>query len=544
MLVYEPFVNITGTAQMYSQIAGVLAGFAFTALLGFLRSGASSADGQGGVAANYTLRSVSVVLFSTMTALIISSVLYGILAGGQNDSGSSFSAVVIDGPSFSLAILSMFYAIGLAATPYAHLDAMLAAVRVIVGVVGPLVALVLVDTAVLDIYHVTCGFYATNTACHEFAQLAPSRPYGFGLTLTLIGLIISSVMLFRFRKPPAAIPMWVPKVVGFIVLGAAVLSVAGIVAMTPMQANVVPTDGFLYAILIVVHLMTLTISILAMWSCHPTSAIPNSSAAVTTPEGGASIASDSETPIVGHSQVTREELAGRYGTYLTTHYLGLHVTVISVALGVAGLAAASLVAASQNLSNGVLLNWMLWLSSLLAVAVAYAGTMTGAIGLPARVPTLLDLAVPLLMAVVEVLLFGVLVSQIVDLNSERAIITSWFLLISIFGLLAMAAILRARHYFQVSAYTAELADTIVAYRWRLRFDIAGAAVVTALGAVGSSVQLARPAGSITAAFYFAGAVITCLVLALFGHGQTARLWRVAMTSHPSDERDPRRAAAR
>jgi hypothetical protein len=531
MLAYEPFVNITGTAQMYSQIAGVLAGFAFTALLGFLRSGTKLADEQGGLSANYTLRSVSLVLFSAMTALIISAVLYGILAGGEDASGSSFSAVVIDGPSFSIAILGMFYAIGLAATPYPHLDAMLAAVRVIVGVVGPAVALVLVDTAVLDIYHYRCGFYSPSSTCNEAAQLRPDHPYGFGLSLTLLGFIVSMVVLFRFRKPPATIPMWVPTVTGSIILGAAVMSVAGIVLMTPMPANSVPPDGLLYVLLVVVSLMMVTISVLAMWSCHPASVVPSdgsSNQAAISPTGEMASAIESDVPIGGLGLVTRVELAGRYSSYLTTHYLGLHVTVVSVALGVAGLAAASLVAASDDLGRAALLYWLLWLASLLAVAVAYAGTMTGAIGLPARVPSLLDLVIPLLMAVVEVLLFGVLVPQIVGLGSQRAVIAAWFLLISVFAVLAIAAILRARQFFHPTAYAAELSATVLAYRRRLVFDVLGASTAAVLGVIGGLLQFGRAEASVTAAFLVAGAITACFIGALVGHSQTARLWRLAM----------------
>src|SRR5690242_12239393 len=97
MIVAEPLNSLTTTAQMYSQIAGVLAGFAFTALLGYIRR---DQVGSG---------SVTIVLFCTTATLIECAILYSILAGGQAASGNSYSGLVIIGPSFALAIASMFY---------------------------------------------------------------------------------------------------------------------------------------------------------------------------------------------------------------------------------------------------------------------------------------------------------------------------------------------------------------------------------------------------------------------------------------------------
>jgi hypothetical protein len=510
---------------MYSQIAGVLAGFAFTALLGFLRHGASEEDSEGGVTANYTLRSVAVVLFSTITALIISAILYGILAGGQPASGNSFSAVFIDGPAFSLAILGMFYAIGLAASQYSHMDAMLTAVRILMGVVGPAIAMLLIATAVLDIYHFTCNFDESPNTCDDGAQLLPTRPYGLGVLLTLIGLIASITLCIYFRKPPSRRPSWIPTVISFIVFGTAVAAVLGVVALTSAPADYIFPDWTLRVVLSAVFLLVSTVSILTMWSCHP----PTPGGAKVSPSLPVEIfegkSSSTQTERLG-----RSEIAARYGSYLTSHYLDLHVTVVSVALGVAGLAAASLIAGTKDLDGLAFVYWMMWIASLLAVATAYAGTMTGAIGLPARIPTMFDLLIPLLIAVVEVLMFGVLVSQIIGFDSRRSVIAVWFFLLGVFALLAVAAILRARSYFHPRAYALDIVDTVDAYRHRLKLDVVGASAVAALGIAGGLIHLLRSDVSTVASSILTSVVAGGLAAALVGHNQTARLWRTALTN--------------
>jgi hypothetical protein len=525
MLVYEPFVNIAGTAQMYSQIAGVLAGFAFTALLGFLRHGASDDDGEGGVAATHTLRSVTVVLFSSTVALIISAILYGFLAGGAPDSGNSFSLIAIDGPAFSLAILAMFYAVGLAATPYSHMDSMLSALRFVVGVVAPAIVLLLVATAVLDIYHVKCGFDEKVNACVEVAQLSPGRPFGFGVLLTAVGLTVSLVLWFRIRKL-LLIPPWMPSAAASVVLGASVVSVVAVVVLNSMPVDYLLPDGAQFALLAVTFFLLSAISAFAIWTCHPVSAGKDVGGVVAGgEEPSPEVPAAHDDVRLGMARVTRKELASRYGGYLANHYLGLHVTVVSVALGVAGLAAAGLLAGMKDPSGLAWLYWLLWFTSLLAVATAYAGTMTGAVALPSRVPTLSDLATPLLMAVVEVLMFGVLVAQIAGFDAPRVVLIAWFFLTALFGILAVVAIARARNLFRPDAYAPDLLGSVVAYRKRLVGDIIGAGLLSLVATVGGLVQLLRAEASVTVAFFFAGVLATGLGAALVGHNQTSKLWR-------------------
>ncbi|MFI5728531.1 hypothetical protein ACIA49_00305 [Kribbella sp. NPDC051587] len=507
---------------MYSQIAGVLAGFAFTALLGFLRHGASEEDGEDGPTADYTLSSVSVVLFSTITALIISAILYGILAGGLPASGSSFSIVFIDGPAFSLAILGMFYAIGLAASQYSHMGPMLTAVRILMGVVGPAIAMLLIATAVLDIYHFYCKFNEIPNKCDDVAQLSPAEPFGLGVWLTALGLAVSIVLCFRFRRPPAHRPVWIPTVISCVVFGTAVVAVLGVVVLDSFPSTYVLSDWILRVGISVVFVMVSIVSILTMWSCHPPA--PSGTRSPPAPEPSPSGAPDG-TLAPSTAEIGRSELASRYSGYLTAHYLDLHVTVVSVALGVGGLSAAGLLASTDSLHGWAYAHWTMWLASLLAVATVYAGTMTGAIGLPARIPTVSDLLIPTLLAVVEVLMFGVLVSQIIGFDSRRSVVVVWFFLLGIFGLMAATAVLRASRYFVSGAYAADIRQTVDAYRVRMKRDAVSAGALAVLGIAGGLANLLSTDGLVMTSSVLA-TVVTCgFVVALVGHNQSAQLWR-------------------
>ena len=102
-----PALDVTATAGLYCQIAGVLAGFAFTGLHQYLtRRKADTTDGgakrEGPVALS---------LFAALTALTICSLLYAILAGGRPNSGPALTGLLIYGPIFGVAILSMFHAL-------------------------------------------------------------------------------------------------------------------------------------------------------------------------------------------------------------------------------------------------------------------------------------------------------------------------------------------------------------------------------------------------------------------------------------------------
>jgi hypothetical protein len=58
----------------------------------------------------------------------------------------------------------------------------------------------------------------------------------------------------------------------------------------------------------------------------------------------------------------------RLDSYFFNHYVGLHSTVVSVEMAVAGLAAASLLGTSKIYHGDYVLLWLLWLASVLCCA--------------------------------------------------------------------------------------------------------------------------------------------------------------------------------
>lgn len=195
MILADPIGNVDQTSSLYSQIAGVLAGFAFTALLTYLARSAPDMDGDA-VVQDKERGTIASVLFSTLAALIICSALYSVLAGGVAGSGNSESGLLLFNPAFSLAVFSMFYATGLAALPYDHMKAMLGLVRLLVCVAGPALSMSLIAGGAYDICVSGAG------RCLNAPALSLVHPFGFGLALAVLITGASWAILHRYGSVP------------------------------------------------------------------------------------------------------------------------------------------------------------------------------------------------------------------------------------------------------------------------------------------------------------------------------------------------------
>jgi hypothetical protein len=230
--------------------------------------------------------------------------------------------------------------------------------------------------------------------------------------------------------------------------------------------------------------------------------------------------------------IDKGRLRQRQDMYLVNHYMGIHVTIVSVALGVAGVAAASLLATKNVGVHLHLLLGLLWLASLLATVTAFSGTTAGSFALPAQVPAIWDLLLPLLMAVAEFLLFAVLIPQVVGPIPDATNIALWFFSMGAFGALAVAAVARARFVFGQQDYAEELKEGIAWYRGRLSLDIAGAGITTAVAAISGTLSSIFASRAVPIA-YGGGAVITALlVAAIIAHGRYASHWRSILFQPP------------
>jgi hypothetical protein len=226
------------------------------------------------------------------------------------------------------------------------------------------------------------------------------------------------------------------------------------------------------------------------------------------------------------ADVDQNLLRQRFETYSVDHYTGLHNTVVSVVLAVAGLSAASLAGSHAQYGRSYPLLWMLWAASLLLCAAIFAGTMSGSVAMPPLMPTITDLLVPLLLGVGEFLLFGVLAHQITGLNRPSSVAEAWFISLAVVCLCAAAAITRAMRFFRGATYATEITQPIDDYRFRrLPADRKGALVTAIIGIGGAMASAAE----ISWLEYVLGAcAIAGLLLALHGHARSAALMRIAM----------------
>lgn len=81
----------------------------------------------------------------------------------------------------------------------------------------------------------------------------------------------------------------------------------------------------------------------------------------------------------GSLETGSDDFRERIDTYLMNHQIGLHTTVVGIALAVGGLALASLLGTSRLYHDEYALLWLLWLASMLSCIVVYNGVVTAAI---------------------------------------------------------------------------------------------------------------------------------------------------------------------
>ena len=226
------------------------------------------------------------------------------------------------------------------------------------------------------------------------------------------------------------------------------------------------------------------------------------------------------------------ELRERYKAYLGGHYLSLHITVVSVVLAAAGVAAASLITRPMGADHQLLVLWLLWIGSFAATAVAYGGPMVGAFALPASVPSVSDLLLPLFVGLTEFLLFTILIRQVTAVGLN-ALVNAWLITMALYGLFAVLSILRAWHHYAAGlredVYSDDIAGIIKQYLRCLLRDSSGAGTVTVLASIGAGL---RSSGAITwPAFIFPLIITVLLILGLQGHSDTAKMWRALLPSY-------------
>lgn len=231
--------------------------------------------------------------------------------------------------------------------------------------------------------------------------------------------------------------------------------------------------------------------------------------------------------VVSMEHLDRAHLKDRHDPLLREHYIQLHVTVLSVALGVAGIAAVSLLTSSPQSATTRGLFWIFWVDSLLVTTTAYGGVMVGSFLLPARIPHVSDLALPLFQAVLEFMLFATISTPLTGSKTTRTVTIVWFGSMAAFCILSWLAIARARWLIRQAPHSDDARTTVHGYTGGLRKDLLGAGG-TALVALGGALAFAIPPRPPIAAAYIVGVVLgIILLMGLVTHDRTsARLQRL------------------
>jgi hypothetical protein len=231
--------------------------------------------------------------------------------------------------------------------------------------------------------------------------------------------------------------------------------------------------------------------------------------------------------------VDQDLLRQRFESYIVDHYTGLHNTVVSVVLAVAGLAAASLAGSHAQYGGSYPLLWMFWLASLLLCATIFAGAMSGNVAAPPLMPAIADLLIPLLLGVGEFVLFGVLAHQVTGLNKPSSVAEAWFISLAVVCVCAVAAITRAMRFFGAATYATEISGPIDEYRSRcMPADRKGALAVAIIGTGGAAASALQVSWL---EYVLAGCAIAGFVFALRGHARSAAILRTAMQqAHGAD----------
>lgn len=221
------------------------------------------------------------------------------------------------------------------------------------------------------------------------------------------------------------------------------------------------------------------------------------------------------------AKISKEQLLVRMDTYLSERYLNLHNTLVGVALGIAGLAAANLLNASGEFEEYRVAFWMLLVASLLAVVVAYAGTAIGSVLLPSHPPEMLDLLIPLVLGIFEFLLFGLLAHKVTGLTDPSTVTFAWFIAFTLFALTAAGAIGRAYRIIDPDGFSSDVEKAVTKYHSGLRWDVLSAVLLAAVSLTGALIDIwARP--SAVRSEVFAGLLIAGFIGALISHERTAR----------------------
>jgi hypothetical protein len=214
--------------------------------------------------------------------------------------------------------------------------------------------------------------------------------------------------------------------------------------------------------------------------------------------------------------VGTDELNERRWQYYMDQQVGVYSIVLSISLGVAGLAAASLLYSSTDRSYRALF-WVLWFISLLAVAIVYSGMNANVYALPNRTPDVMDIFFPFAMALMEFMLFALLTRPLAGQASPRSVIAAWFGCFGLFSCLACTVILRIRWLFQHAFYDPTLQAPVDRVIQKLYQEFRGAALCALISIAAAALFEWLHALPLVIAYIFTVPITIGFVMGFYSH---------------------------
>ena len=228
--------------------------------------------------------------------------------------------------------------------------------------------------------------------------------------------------------------------------------------------------------------------------------------------------------------VGTDELNQRRWQYYMDQQVGVYSIVLSIALGVAGLAAASLLYTSSADRSYHALFWVLWFISLLAVAIVYSGMNANVYALPNRTPDIMDMFFPFAMALMEFMLFALLTRPLAGQASPRSVVAAWFGCFGLFSCLACTVILRIRWLFQHALYESTLQAPVDRVIQKLHEEFRGAGLCALISIAAAALFEWLHALPLGIAYILTVPIIIGFMMGFYSHHEQRKILDMALAT--------------
>jgi hypothetical protein len=240
-------------AGLHSQLAGILSGVAFAAILLSVTRKASRDDIE---AIGRAVAAFTAAFFGLVLAAVEYAVMAGELARPQT-SGRLGIEVVIDGAAFAVSILALFYGAVLLIQPDSRLERARSWVELVTATLGPIIALLLVLPGAKDI----------EDASHEKTSALICGDIG-GLQLTgYVVVVVAIIFLILLRIGRARLPVLPSRrqmIPSYVVALTAIVAVASFAISNIYDDTVVPPNYMPLLFLIVSAIALILFSFLVL----------------------------------------------------------------------------------------------------------------------------------------------------------------------------------------------------------------------------------------------------------------------------------------